>query len=517
MTSADMDGDLLLAIDSSTTACKALAFDAHGQVQAQGRAAIALDNPSADAWEQDANRWWAALGEACHPVVEAVGQRLRALCITQQRETFVLCDGDAKPLAPARVWMDHRGEAEVTRVVDTLGAERVHQLSGKPACTTPTLYKLLDQLRATPELRAARPRVLDVHAYLVWRLSGRFVTSLASADPTGMLDMVGQTWADEILALADLKTSQLPELAAPGEVLGHVTAAAATATGLPQDLPIVAGAGDGQCAGLGAGIDAPGRAYLNLGTAIVSGVLSHDYVVDRAFRTLYAATPGSYFLETDLHGGTFLISWWVDRLLRGAWQAARRDDAPDFETLRAALERDATTLPVGSEGLLLVPYWAGVMNPYWDDHASGILLGLRGSTGAHHIYRAILEGIALEQRKHTRGVEAVAGAIDELIVMGGGSRSDMWCQMMADCLARPIVRAGSTEATALGAAMLAAVASGLHSDYASASGAMTSLGERFEPGPDQPAYATLYEQVYEDLWPTLQERMAKLASLRAHI
>jgi xylulokinase len=282
-------------------------------------------------------------------------------------------------------------------------------------------------------------------------------------------------------------------------------AAAARHCGLAAGLPVVAGAGDGQAAGLGAGIVGPGRAYLNLGTAIVSGVLSPDYSVDPAFRTLYAATPGSYFLETDLKGGTFTLSWLAEKLLR----------AGDVDRALAELESRAEALPPGSDGLMLVPYWNAVMNPYWDDDATGIAIGWHGAHEPAHLYRAILEGIAFEQRLHSSGVEKASGqAIREFVVMGGGSKSALFCRILADTLGKRIIRAKSPEATSLGAGILAAVAAGLHADLTSAIEAMTSTGEALDPGPRQASYDRLYSDVYRTLYPALRNSLTRLAALR---
>ena len=504
-----MAADLILAIDSSTTACKALAWDRRGRVVAEGRASIALENPEPDGWEQDAEDWWRAFCEACRALTAQLDpSRLAAVCITHQRETFVVTDADGRPLRPALVWMDARAAQQVERAKAELGAERLHQLSGKPACTTPSLYKLMYLLEREPGLRTASARVLDVHALLVWRLTGRCATSLAAADPLGLVDMERRSWSQPLCQLAGIATSSLPELVEPGTPIAAVTAEAAAASGLPAGLVVVAGAGDGQCAGLGAGIVAPARAYLNLGTAVVSGVLSPTYRCDLAFRTLYDATGRAYFLETDLQGGTFTISWLIDRWLR------RGASPPPFDEVLAELEAEAEKMPPGADGLLLVPYWNGVMNPLWDDQASGVVVGLRGGHGPAHLYRAILEGIALEQRLHTEGVEAATTPVTELVVMGGGSKSALWCQILADALGKPIVRTESSEATALGAGILGAVSAGFFADYESATAAMVRLGERFEPGRRRAAYQRLYDEVYRGLYPSLQGRMQALWRLR---
>jgi xylulokinase len=262
--------DLVLGIDSSTTAVKAIAWDLHGRAQAEGRAPIALDNPAPDAWEQDAEQWWTATTAAIRGAVSALGgpDRIRALSVAHQRETFVLTDADGRPLRAALVWMDARCRPQVKAAVARLGEERLHGISGKPPCVTPSLYKHMFLMEHEPELRDREFRLCDVHAFLAWRLTGRFATSLASADPLGLVDLVARDWSDELLELAGLAREELPALVEPGAELGTLSAGAAGQCGLVDGLPVIAGAGDGQAAGLGAGISAPGRAYLNLGTAI---------------------------------------------------------------------------------------------------------------------------------------------------------------------------------------------------------------------------------------------------------
>ena len=499
---------VVLGVDCSTTACKAVAWNARGEAVAEGRSAFPIENPGPDAWEQDAEHWWRATSEAVKSAVAGLGDRVQALCVTHQRETVVVTDEAGRPLHRALVWMDARCRKEVTRAVQSLGAERIHTLSGKPPCTTPSLYKLMFLFeRGAPELRALRPRVLDVHAFLVERLTGRLATSYASADPLGIVDMQARDWSDELIGLLGIERSQLPELVAPGAEIGRISARAAEACGLRAGVPVIAGAGDGQAAGLGAGIVETGRAYLNLGTAVVSGVLSKDYRTDTAFRTLYGAAPDTFFLETDLKGGTFTLDWLAEKFLAATTR-------PLDETL-AELERAAENLPPGSDGLVLVPYWNAVMNPYWDDSATGVVIGFHGGHGPEHFYRAVLEGIALEQRLHTGSVERAARvAIDELVVMGGGSKSRLWCQILADVMQKRVVRAKTQEATALGAGILAATAAGLHPTLGSAVSEMTATAEAFEPGPQRGFYDRLYDKVYSGIYPALRERLTALAELR---
>ncbi len=503
-----MTEPLLLAVDASTSAVKALVFDVRGAVLSEGRHSLGLESPEPDAYEQDAHAWWSATEAALRDASLALTPEQRscigALCVTHQRETVVVTDPHGEPLGNAVVWMDVRCKDEVKRAVSALGAERLHELSGKPACTTPSLYKLMHLLSRRPELARAG-HVADVHAFLARRLVGRSVSSLASADPTGLVDMRNERWSEPLYALLGVEAGALPALVPVGTKLGTLARDVAESAGLPGDVAVYAGAGDGQAACLGAGIVEPGRAYLNLGTAVVAGVVTPHYEIGRAFRTLFAASPGRYCLESDLKGGTFTVTWLLERLLG-------RDVNGD--TL-ASLEAEATALPPGSEGLVLLPYWCGVMNPYWDDDATGLLLGLHGAHRAAHVYRALLEGIAFEQRLCLEGMQAASGEpLQEIVLMGGGSKSDLWCQILADVLGLPLLRAETSEATALGAAIIAAVGHDLYPSHDAAARAMTRTGRRFVPGEARAFYDAVYRDVYVGLFEDVQQRLQRLAQLR---
>jgi xylulokinase len=229
--------------------------------------------------------------------------------------------------------------------------------------------------------------------------------------------------------------------------------------------------------------------------------------VDGAFRTMIGAQPGTWLLETDLKGGTFTLNWLVERLI----QPGATDQ--DKHRLLATLEAEAGGLPPGAQGLTLLPYWCGVMNPYWDDDASGVILGWRERHGRAHLYRAALEGLALEQRLHTEGVQAATAVpIERLVLMGGGSRSDLWCQVIADVTGRQVQRAGHAEATSLGAAVLAALGAGLYPDTPGALAQMTHRTDVFSPGEHAVFYGELFD-IYRGLYPALSSSMHRLAAL----
>ncbi|MFD5276999.1 FGGY-family carbohydrate kinase [Pseudarthrobacter sp. NPDC058362] len=499
-----MQPDYVIGVDCSTTAAKAVVWNARGEALSQARCAFGLSQPRPGWGEQNAEDWWTASAEAIRRAAQTVDtSRIGALSITHQRESFVCLDDDGIPLRPAMLWLDTRATAEVA----AFGTDEVHRLTGKPANPTPAWYKLHWLAANEPDTMARIGKVVDVHGFLVQRLTGAWLTSWASADPLGLVDMSTFDYDDGLVAAVGLHRGQLSGLRPPGSVLGNLTDDAAARLGLPSGVAVVAGAGDGQCAQLGAGATTGGRAYLNLGSGIVSGTFSDHYSHAREYRTLSAAVPGAYTLETFIGGGTINLGWFVEKFSGLDAQGLGLGLSPE-----QILETAAAALPPGSEGLLALPYWTGALTPYWDHNARGALVGLAGIHGKAHVYRALLEGLAFEQRLLTTGAEkALAEPVAEVVALGGGSRSPVWCQIIADVMQRSVSVVRDPESTCLGAGMLAAAAVGIHDSVDTAAKAMSGTGLSYEPRPAAAAaYERLYD-VYRDIYPANRAVFAKLA------
>lgn len=505
-----MPQKLVISIDSSTTACKAIAWDPHGRAVAVGRSTYPLVQPEPGWHEQNAEDWWTGVCKAISECVAQINPRdVEALGITHQRESFVPVDADGRPQRQAILWSDERSRKQVLDLDRRFGRDHLIALTGKPPSMTASIAKIIWVMENEPEVLPRACKLLEVHGFLAHRLTGHYRTSLASADPMGLVDMARGCWAEDIVQAVGLRLDQLAEIVPPGAVAGPMNASAAQATGLPAGLPVIAGGGDGQCAGLGANAVGGGRAYLNLGTAVASGAMTGQYLTGSAFRTLCAPLVDSFFVEHILRGGVYTVAWFVDKFasdLRSTWLPLSPEEM---------LEAAAAKLPPGSQGLMLVPYWNNVMNPYWDPSASGIMLGWTGTHGREHFYRAILEGIAYEQRLVGDAMMAAMGQpFAEYVTMGGGSRSRLWCQIIADVTGVPVLRSATAEATCLGAGIVAAAAVGWYPDARSAAAAMTATEDRFEPDPAVHAiYDQFYSDVYRGIFPAVRDRVDRLTEL----
>ncbi|MFN0114094.1 MAG: FGGY-family carbohydrate kinase [Paracoccaceae bacterium] len=509
---------LVIGIDASTTATKAVAWTAAGEAVAEGRAPVGLSSPLPNYYEQDPEEWWGSARAALRQVTSAVAaDRIAAVSVANQRETIGYFRRDGRSVRPGTVWLDERARHSFRGFCDRLGADAegrplFHRITGKPVDFIPAVFRIAWMAEHEPGLHRETEVFSDVHGYLARRLTGRWATSRASADPLGLFDLAARRWSEPVMALAGIDASRLPEAEAPGTVLGEVTAAAAAETGLKAGTPVVAGGGDGQLAGLGCNALTPDTAYLNIGTALVSGIHGAAYLTSPAWRTMGSPTGEGYYYESCLRGGTFTVTWFLETICAG-------EPAPR-EALLRRLEAAAAGLPAGAQGLLMLPYWQGVMSPHWNPVARGAFVGLSGAHGQGHLYRAMLEGLALEQRLATEAAEARLGRkVERYVAIGGGAASALWRQIFADATGKRVERSDTVEASSLGAAICAAVGAGWFPAFADAARAMAGrIVEVAVPSPEgHAAYGevlALFGQLYGRLEP-LYEGLDRLAGRTA--
>jgi sugar (pentulose or hexulose) kinase len=495
-------GPVVVGLDCSTTGAKAIAFDSTGQQVALAATNIPLRSPRPGHYEQHATDWWNAARRVLQSVTQQVDPgRIVAIGIANQRETFVPLDVHGAPLRPAILWLDERCKSEVDRFAAKVGRRRIHRITGKPVDYAPVVYRVAWVKRHEPALFRRIAMVADVHAYLAWQLTDLWRTSLASADPLGMVDMKRECWSPVVLRAAGLSASQLPGLVAPGAGIGIVHADAARATGLCEGTLVVAGGGDGQCAGLASNVLSAKRAYLNFGTAFVAGLYGEEYRVSEAFRTMTAIAERGYYYELSLRAGTFSLDWFLGTVL-----GVSREEMP---RVHRKLTDEAAHVAPGCNGLRYVPYICGAMNPYWDAHARGSFTGLASSHGKAHFYRAILEGVAFEQAVALDAAERVVGArVKEIVAMGGGAANTLWVSVMADITGRQILIPSTLEASALGAGIAAAVGAGWFDSFTEAAGAMTGVRQTVLPDAGRHARYRTMLQEYKRIYPSLKRASA---------
>lgn len=485
-----MTEKFVIGIDSSTQSTKAIVWNEKGQPVSEGRAPISMKMPQPGHAEQDPEEWWDSFIIALRQALQKIDpKRVEGLSISNQRETVAFLDQDGTSLRDAMVWLDERAANEVGGLCEVLGGEKIHKISGKPIDPTPVLYRLKWLSKNKPKVLEKTHRILDVQGYLVFRLTGTAKTSWTSADPFGTFDIHKKVWSSTLLDQVGVRTNQFPEALCPGKEIGRISEKITSEFNLPINLKIFAGGGDGQCAGLGVNAIAGGRAYLNLGTAIIAGASSQDLRLSNFWRTLISPTGQGYFLEAVQRAGAFFVNWFLECLGSG-------ERTP--ETF-ARLEEQASKIDIGSEGVLVQTHLSGCMDPHWDPQAFGTFLGLRTHHTQAHLYRASLEALTLESARAMQKMASEGVELRKINAIGGGAQSPLWMKMIADATQLPVQRSLSNEASALGAGISAAVGAGWFASFEEAAAAMTNEAELIEP-----------DQNVAEKWQDLSMRQSKI-------
>jgi len=439
----------VVGVDLGTQSLKAVVCDDALHVRGEYAIGYATERPAPDRAEQDPRTWDAALGPAIAGALaraKIAPDAIAAIAIAGQLDGCVAVDRAGAALHPALIWQDRRAVAEAARV----DAARVFALTGQVADASHLAPKLA-------WLRGACPAAARFHqpvSYLVERLTGVAVIDPALASTTMLFELAAARWSHELLAAFGATPDELPEVRPACEVAGALTAEGARLTGLPTGTPVAVGTGDDFAAPIGAGIVAPGPIVCAIGTAEVVGGFAATAVLDRAREPMvetHAAPAGGFFVENP--------GWMSGGAVR--WATALLGLADD-----AALDALAAAAPTGAGGVTFVPALAGAMTPVWRPHARGTLHGLAAGHDRRHVARAVLEGLAFAARDVVARLGTLGLATRDVVLLGGGARSPIWAQIRADVLGCPHHVAAASDATPIGAAMIAAVAAGLAPDLA---------------------------------------------------
>ncbi len=507
------NGPLVVAIDSSTQSSKAIVVDAGGTVWASAKHPIPLLTPQMDHYEHDPRLWWATahdtIGEALSGLNPHDRERVGAIGLTHQRESFAPFTEDGTPLANGILWLDGRAVDQIAQY----GSSHVHEISGKPAGVTPAIYKMAWVKEQSPEIFGQADRVVDVLCAIAFHLTGRWVSSTASADSLGLFDIRTRTWCPELMEIAGVTPDQMPDLVPPASTMGTLVPELADEWGIPRTVQVIAGLGDGQAAGIGAAAVDPGIGYLNMGTAVNAGIETSKYIYSPAFRTHVSGIPGNYVLEVLQSSGSYLADW-----VRSTFGDPDRPGQDDIRRDDLA----AGQIDPGCDGLITLPYWNAVQSPYWDATARGAVIGWRGTHTRAHLYRSALESICYEMRRNVDFLQSASGTpITELRIMGGGTRSEIWRQMMADVLGIPLVICSTDEVSAFGAAVLAMAGINAHStglpdgtpDVAASARVMARFTGTLTPDPSRHDRYEAIGSIQAQLFPKLQDLFHEMDGL----
>ncbi len=496
---------LILSLDLGTTSLKALLVDAEGAIHAQAEREYPIRTPQPGWAEQDPEDWWQAAvvaTRACLAHVDAAA--VRAIGLSGQMHGTVLLGADGVPLMPAVIWADQRSSAQAAAITAQIGPERLAGIAGSRVAAGFMAATLVWVQRERPHVWVQIRSALLPKDWLRWRLTGRIATEASDAAGTALLDIRRRHWSPEILAALDIDPAIMPPVLESGDVAGELTGEAAAALGLPAGVPVVAGGADQATGALGSGVVDPDTMLASLGTGGQLVIPLTEIAVDRQLRvhTFCHALPQRWYLLGAVLSAGLAFRWLRDAVLEF-------DPANGYERMTALAE----AVPPGAEGLLWVPHLVGERTPYMDPDACGVLLGLTLRHGRAHLVRAMMEGIALNLRNAFEVFHELGVSPRRIVMAGGGARSPLWRQIVADVFQREVIPLQVEAQSALGAAILAGTAVGLLPDAVTASRQWARYGTPVAPNSANAAvYATLFD-LFRSVHPRHQADFVRLKRL----
>jgi xylulokinase len=485
---------MIVGVDIGTQSLKAIVADERLCLRGEAAVAYQPDYPRQGWAEQSPLLWEKAMAPAIAAALAAAGapaSAVTALGICGQLDGCLAVDGQGRPLGPCIIWIDRRAQAEMEGLPEDL----IHRRTGIVPDASHMAAKIR-WLKRHGTGAAAFRRFHQPVSYMVERLTGESTMDHALASTTMLYSLADRRFDAELLGLFETDEGELPRIAEAAGTAGRLHREGAALTGLPAGIPVAVGTGDDFAATLGAGPMRPGRAVAALGTGeVVSAVHGRPVIDSERLVETHAYPAGGYFIENPgwLAGGA--VAW-----LSGVLGI---EDYGEFDRL-------AGEVPAGSDGLVFLPTLTGAMSPRWVAAARGCFYGLSPAHGRGHLARALLEGCAFAMRDVVERLGQLTGPIDHLLLLGGGARSRLWARIRADLTGLPVFLPRQVDTTAVGAALLAAVAGSGGIESVAAAGPLVETTT--DPlAPDPAARAALedaygrYRLLFDSLTPMFTE------------
>lgn len=475
-----------------------------------------MQQPQAGWAEENPEDWWDAAVATLRAVMKKSGaapEEVLGVGFSGQMHSLVMLDASCRVLRPAILWCDGRTRSECDEINVRVGEQRLLAISANPALTGFTAGKLLWVRRHEPELFARCRHVLLPKDYVRFRLTGELAMDVSDASGTNLLNVAERRWSTELLEKLELDPAWFPPLLESCELAGRVTTEAAALTGLAAGTPVAAGAGDNAASAVGTGTVRVGDVFNTIGTSGVIFAHSDRPVVAAGGRvhTVCAAVPQGWgFMSCTLSAG-LALRWFRDQFCAQECMEAEQSGLDSY----ALLDQNAVSIAAGADGVIFLPYLMGERSPLLDETCRGVFFGLSARHGRAQLLRAVMEGVAYSQRACLDVFREMGLRPETMKLCGGGARSPLWRQILADQFHLSVTTMASSESPTLGAAILAGVCAGVYPDVPSGCKIVRDGGTLEAPQEDAARIYDACYPIYKALYPALREQFAALARTMA--
>lgn len=494
----------ILSLDLGTTAIKVAIVDLNGKFLATSTQEYKLLTPDTLSVELPVETYWEAFKRGLADALEksgVSGESLACMGISAQGETLILIDENGKPLRNAIVWMDNRALKEAEELNAKFPSEVAYPITGQVSIVpTWPASKLLWVKRNEPEIFKKIFKILLIEDYFIYRMTGKFSCEGSLICSTLYWDINTKKWWPEMLEYLGVSQSQLPEIYEPGDIVGQITRDAAKELGVSSGLIVCSGVLDQAAGALGVGNIKPGMFSENTGAALAICATVNNVFQDPSFQMPchYHGIKDLYMAHTFTTGG-MALKWF-------------RDAFCDLEILLSEktgmdayyiMDKEVQAVPPGADGLIMLPHLQGAMAPEANPNAKGVYFGITMKHTKAHFIRALMESVGFIVQRNIEVIEAMGIPVNEIRVLGGGSKSAVWNQIKADITGKVIWETEYSDAACLGVAIVSGVSVGLFNDLEKAVNEMVSLKRKYVPNmKNHEVYRKLFDQ-YKQLYNAL--------------
>lgn len=481
---------MFIGIDLGTTGVKIILVNALGDVIAKTTESYPLSMPKPLWTEQNPEDWYNQTMKGLKKVIKGYEKEIEAISFSGQMHGLVILDENDDVIRPALLWNDQRTTAEVQYLNETIGIDVLQQETGNIALTGLTAPKLLWIKNNEPELFQKIKKIMLPKDYLLYRLSGEFATDVSDISGSLFYDIKKKQYSQKMLDILKIDERQLPTVYESYEKVGYLTEAVKKTLQIQQAVKVIAGGGDQAVGAVGVGTVSPGKSSMSLGTSGVVYVATNEFQVDtQSHLQSYRDSTGHYLMMGVILNAAGSLKWWNEKIFK------EHDYDKFFEEL------SYTSIP---DSLYFLPYLSGERAPINDSKAKGMFFGLQAHHEKGHMHRALVEGITYALKESFDLIQNLGTEIVNIRITGGGAKSAIWAQMIADIMNVAVEVMAIDEGPALGAAILAMVGNGTYPSVSATCEKLLQVKTTFYP---QNEHVALYQKkynVYKKLYETVK-------------
>ena len=501
-----------LGIDIGTLGTKVLMVDAIGTVVAEHTSEYDLSQPQNGWAEQDPKLWWNATVEGIKAVLPKVpAADVKGIGFSGQMHGLVMLDENGEVIRPAILWCDTRTGKECEQITQLVGQERLIEITANPALSGFTASKIMWVKNNEPQNYAKCCKILLPKDYIRYKLCDVFATEVSDASGMQLLDIANRCWSDEVLKKLDIDKNLLAPVYESVEVTGYITETAAQLTGLCKGTPVVGGGGDNAAAAVGTGVVSDGKAFTTIGTSGVVFAHTSKMEIDKAGRvhTFCCAVPGQWHVMGVTQAAGLSLKWYRDNFCSEEMAEAEKLGIDPY----VLMDKEAESVDIGCDKLIYLPYLNGERTPHLDNNARGTFAGLAVMHGKKHMIRAVMEGVTYSLRDCVEVLKQMNVPLTDMAACGGGSKSPLWRQMLADVFDLKVKTLTSNQGAALGAAILAMVGTGEYKTVQDACDVIIKEKDIHRPVQTNSEKYNMVYRVFTQLYPALKDSFKALTDL----